>query len=313
MYYGANRLAYLHKKKIFANRGSTQSQMKVKRHKFVRQKYNREFLLDCVLFSEPKRKVVLGEPFCYDFHGLFIQISGEAKLIIDTDLLDIKTGSIIFLRANQVRTWVSVTSDFSGYLLIFENEFMESFFNDALFIHRFQFFQTSQPPMLDVDFQFLQEQIDHCEKIRQELNTLQDDSHHYIRSLIYNTLIQINRTYIERYQLSTHLYQDDISLTFRKHLETHIRKRQSVEAYAELLKVSKSQLNLAIKRTSGKSASKVIRERLLTEIKRDLLYSDKNIFEIADSLGFSDSSNFTRFFKTHLGQTPLQFREDQLK
>ncbi|WP_422079375.1 helix-turn-helix domain-containing protein [Ulvibacterium sp.] len=282
--------------------------MKIKKYNFARRKYGREFLLDCVFFSEVERKVSIGLPFCYDFHGIFIQNAGGAKIAIDNDAFLAGKGSFIFLRANQVREWISVTPDFSGYLLIFENEFIETFFNDSLFIHRFQFFQTNQPAVLNCNDWFLLEHTSCCEKIRTELDNLQDDSHHYIRSLLYTILIQINRRYIRKFNLSTELYQDSISLRFRKSLEENIRDKQRVGDYTELLKVSRSQLNKAIKKTSGKSTSIIIRERLLTEVKRDLLYSDKNISEIAYGLGFSDNSNFVRFFKGLTGHTPNDFR-----
>lgn len=264
--------------------------------------------MDCVFFSEADRKVSLRKPFCYNFHGIFIQNEGQAKIAIENEISPLDKGDFIFLRANQVREWMAVTPDFSGYLLIFENEFIETFFKDPLFIHRFQFFQTNQPAILKCDDQFLLEHTANCERIKTELDNLQDDSHHYIRSLLYTILIQINRAYIKTYNLSTKLYQDNISLRFRKALEENIRKKQRVEEYAALLKVSRSQLNMAIKKTSGKSTSIIIRERLLTEIKRDLLYSEKNISEIGYELGFSDSSNFVRFFKRLTGHTPNDFR-----
>ena len=269
--------------------------------------------MDCVFFSEADRKVVRGQPFCYTFHGIFIQNEGRAKISIDNGISPLSKGSFIFLRANQVREWISVTEDFSGYLLIFENEFIETFFKDPLFIHRFQFFQTNQPAILHCNERFLLENTNSCERIRAELDSLQDDSHHYIRSLLYTILIQINRSYIKEYNLSPKLYQDNISLRFRKSLEENIRDKQRVGEYADLLKVSRSQLNKAIRKTSGKSTSIIIRERLLTEIKRDLLYSEKTISEIAYELGFSDNSNFVRFYKTHVGRTPSDFRASHAK
>ena len=287
--------------------------LKTKKHSFDRKKYGRELLMDCVFFSEADRKVITGHPFCYDFHGIFIQNSGQAKISIDNEPFYLNRGCFIFLRANQVREWVTVTPDFSGYLLIFENEFTETFFNDDLFVHRFQFFHVSQPAVLTCDDRFLSEHVENCERLGAELDNLQDDSHHYLRSLLYNMLIRINRVYIKEYNLSSKLYQDSISLRFRKSLEENIRNKQRIGDYAELLKVSRSQLNKALNKTSGKSTAVIIRDRLLTEIKRDLLYTDKNISEIAYELGFSDNSNFIRFFKKQTGHTPNEFKSIHAK
>lgn len=287
--------------------------LNIRKHTFLRKKYEREFLMDCVFFNTIDRKVTIGEPFCYDFYGIFFLNHGTVKISIENEIYTLKAGAFIFLRANQVREYIAVTSDFSGYLLIFENEFIETFFNDNLFIYRFQYFHTNLAPTLKCDSRFLYEYNIMCEKIRRELDDIQDDSHHYIRSLLYNILIQINRAYIKEYKLSTQVYQDNISLRFRKSLEKNIREKQRVKDYADLLKISRSQLNNALNKTSGKSTSTIIRERLLTEIKRDLLYSDKNISEIAYELGFSDLSNFVRFYKANTGLTPNEFRSSQAK
>lgn len=212
-----------------------------------------------------------------------------------------------------MREWIQVSSDFSGYLLILENEFIASFFNDSLFIYRFQFFHSSSPPVLNVNENFLDLQTVIFEEISAELHRLRDDSHHYIRALVYTVLIRINRIYIEEYGFSKQLFQDDTALRFRKLLEEHIRKKQRVQDYATLLKLSRSRLNHVIQNALGKSVSDVIRERLLLEVERALLYSDHSISEIAYELGFSDTSNFTRFCKRYMGCTPVTFRTSRKK
>jgi AraC family transcriptional activator of pobA len=52
----------------------------------------------------------------------------------------------------------------------------------------------------------------------------------------------------------------------------------------------------------------MIHDRVLLEAKRELLYADATVIEIAQMLGFSNASYFTRFFARHVGLTPAQFR-----
>jgi AraC family transcriptional activator of pobA len=44
------------------------------------------------------------------------------------------------------------------------------------------------------------------------------------------------------------------------------------------------------------------------EAKRDLVYTVISIHQVSDSLGFSEPSYFSRFFKRGTGQSPKQFR-----
>ena len=62
--------------------------------------------------------------------------------------------------------------------------------------------------------------------------------------------------------------------------------------------------NAPVKRASGVPAGHVIRQRVLTEAKRQLVFTIQPIHEIAYDLAFSDPSHFTRFFRKQTGTTP---------
>ena len=46
-----------------------------------------------------------------------------------------------------------------------------------------------------------------------------------------------------------------------------------------------------------------------TEAKVLLKHSDLMIYEIGERLNFPESTAFIRYFKKHVGMTPLQYRE----
>ena len=56
-----------------------------------------------------------------------------------------------------------------------------------------------------------------------------------------------------------------------------------------------------------------IRERILLEAKRLLVYSDKSIKEIAYEIGFEDIQSFSRFFKGKENKSPSEYRVIMLK
>ena len=285
--------------------------MNIKQYHFLRKRSLGQLLVDCVHFSETESFVTQGQPFVYNFFAIFVVSDGHGKISIDDQFTSFSKGSVIFFQPNQVREWAEVTQNLSGYLVLFENEFVETFFQDQLFLQRFQPFQAGRSVILHGDESFLSDHLGHCEKIFQELSHIQNDSHHYIRSLLYNLLVQLNRAC---YQLEAGklLPKHDLMLRFSQLLEaTNATLR--VEEYASQMGISRSQLNRILKKTTGKPAALYIRERLLVYVKKQLLYSSKNISEIADEAGFSDLSNFVRFYKANTGQTPGQFRAACLK
>tara|TARA_Y100000385_G_scaffold15935_1_gene16128 strand:+ start:476 stop:679 length:204 start_codon:yes stop_codon:yes gene_type:complete len=61
-------------------------------------------------------------------------------------------------------------------------------------------------------------------------------------------------------------------------------------------------------RLNGKSASRLIQERVLAEARMMLSNTDYKILEISSILGFSSAAYFTRLFSAKQGQTPKEFR-----
>jgi AraC family transcriptional activator of pobA len=281
--------------------------MKMERLHFIRKKYGRELLIDCSLYSNSGGGVQKN-PFVIDFYGLCIVTRGKGSISIDKRVSHFNKGSLLFFQPNRVNQWQRVSSDFSGYFLVFENEFIETFFQDSLFIYRFQFFHNNISYTLRCKPDFLRALVALCRTINSELARLREDSHHFLRSILYNILIQINRKYIEQYGLSANLFQNNGALQFRKLLETKIRNHQRVEDYAAFLNISRAHLNSITKEAFGLPVSAIIKERLSTEIRRDLLFTNKPIKEMSLEMNFSDVSNFVRFFKKQTGMNPGEYR-----
>jgi AraC family transcriptional activator of pobA len=97
--------------------------------------------------------------------------------------------------------------------------------------------------------------------------------------------------------------------TLRRLVEENFRKERLLDFYAEKLTMTADRLNDHVKRATGVTAGHLIRQRVLTEAKRQLVFTAQPIHEIAYDLAFSDPSHFARFFRKQTGTTPHEFRE----
>jgi AraC family transcriptional regulator, transcriptional activator of pobA len=95
----------------------------------------------------------------------------------------------------------------------------------------------------------------------------------------------------------------------RRLVDRHFRQERQIAFYAEKLAMTPDRLNDHVKRATGVTAGHLIRQRVLTEAKRQLVFTTQSIHEIAYDLAFSDPSHFTRFFRKQTGMTPQAFRE----
>jgi AraC family transcriptional activator of pobA len=92
-------------------------------------------------------------------------------------------------------------------------------------------------------------------------------------------------------------------------VDEYFRREHQLGFYAENLGMTVDRLNDHVKRATGVTAGHLIRQRLLTEAKRALVFTTQPIQDIAEELAFSDPSHFARFFRKQTGTTPHEFRD----
>ena len=98
---------------------------------------------------------------------------------------------------------------------------------------------------------------------------------------------------------------------FRELAEEEYFLRESVPSYAVRLGCSQKTLTQACLTVEARTAKGILDERTLLEAKRLLAHGCDGVAQIAHRLGFSETTNFIRFFKKHEQVTPAQFRARQ--
>lgn len=82
----------------------------------------------------------------------------------------------------------------------------------------------------------------------------------------------------------------------------------TVQFVADTLNVSSKYLGTMLKQLTGLSTQQHIHEKLIEKAKEKLSTTQLSVSEIAYELGFEHSQSFSKFFKTKVKQTPLEFR-----
>ena len=133
------------------------------------------------------------------------------------------------------------------------------------------------------------------------------DTYNLIVSVLYYLLVIINRAYAQTYRLPVEVPKNNYAFKFKDLLEKHIRTTQRVQEYADMLRVSRITLNNSVMAQFGVSAIHLLKQRLLEELKNELLFSNLNVSQLADEFHFSDPSHLMRFFKKETGKTFTQY------
>ncbi|HEY9839686.1 MAG TPA: helix-turn-helix domain-containing protein, partial [Candidatus Obscuribacterales bacterium] len=112
----------------------------------------------------------------------------------------------------------------------------------------------------------------------------------------------------DRPRLLPAIGESEIWPRFRQLLESQFRRWHQVSNYADALAVTPGHLNELVRQASGRSAKRVIQERLMLEARRAAWFSQDSLKQIAYDLGFEDPAYFSRLFRRCSGQNFTDFR-----
>lgn len=281
---------------------------KIKIYHFLTCKYGSELLLDIGRIETLQNYVLDNTLHQLSFYEIIFIQDGLGTFILDENKIALKPRTIIFTSPGQIRRW-EIEQQVKGYTLFFEKDFLHLFFSDELFLYRFQYFhQYSHPAGMQIDETSFAKCLELLREIELEFEQIQNDSNHLIRSFLYQLLVVLNRYYSCAYNVQRDTYIDADFYKFRSLLEKRFLQDQTVVAYTKMLNVSPGFLNKICRQFSGLSAQQLIHYKLISEIKKQL-YQNKTAKEICYEFGFSDPSNFNRFFKKLTNITPRQYQK----
>ncbi|QWQ38866.1 AraC family transcriptional regulator [Gemella sp. zg-570] len=94
------------------------------------------------------------------------------------------------------------------------------------------------------------------------------------------------------------------------YINEHIREKINLDNISSELDVNKSYLSSVFNREMGYSIVDYIHEKRISNAQYLLKNTDFSISEIADYIGYFDTSYFIRIFKSLVKSTPLKYREN---
>lgn len=279
--------------------------------KFHKTECGVDFLLNVLHSREVGENYLSKEIFNTDYFEIVFFKKGSGFVLLNHQQIVVEDNTVIFISPFQKRQWGLNEDKLEFTSLVFQEDFLNDFFADKLFIYRLLFSYQLEFPL---NMQMEREAIDrYCvllSEIKAELQTTRADSVHIIRSLIYYLLQKLNRAYAEKHSLPLENTGNNYAFQYKNLIEQHIRQKQRIDDYTELMGISRITLNKAVKEQFNVTSTQLLKQRLLVEIKDHLIYSGLTIAEIAFRLNFSEANHLMRFFKKQTGFTTTEFLTD---
>lgn len=234
-------------------------------------------------------------------HNKYLELvffnKGNGYHYLDSKALEINAPIVFLIQKDKVHHW-SINTIPEGYVIIIKESFLDKILDTSL---RVQLNKLNNIEKIDIDpknktlpllfkaltIEMKEQNIDR-EVIESGLKAI------LAKLITYSNYNVINKSHTLE-QKFTQLLSESL--------------KNNVGYYAEKLNTTPQNLNIICRKSFNKKASDVIGEFIIKEVKRQLLYTTKNITDIAYELDFSDTSNFTKFFKRHTNLTPLKFKK----
>ncbi|TVZ56442.1 transcriptional regulator, AraC family [Lutibacter sp. Hel_I_33_5] len=143
------------------------------------------------------------------------------------------------------------------------------------------------------------------EEFQQNETAQYDMLQSYLKQFIIHAVRVQKENHVLKEDTETRLFKD-----FSLLVEQNFKKLHSVTEYANRLGVSPKSISKHFQKLGTKTPLEFIKNRILLEAKRQLVYTNKTVKEIAFELGFNDPAYFTRFFTKAISKSPLQFKKE---
>ena len=103
---------------------------------------------------------------------------------------------------------------------------------------------------------------------------------------------------------------EQLCKAFTQMVMQHYNENRNVTWYAEKLGITHAHLCSVVKQATGKTCADIISSMVIMDAKSQLKSTQQSIQAISDSLNFANMSFFGKYFKRHVGMSPLEYRNN---
>ena len=241
--------------------------------------------------------------------------AGKGQHFMDDTLIDIQSNSFYLINKGKVYQ-LQKGSSMEGILIRYSNEFLPSInqnFNDKFYSSLYGYIGDVGHFHLDNKVE-IQEYETILEQLLKEFKRPPQifGKKNILQHLLLTLLLLLERKSRELFTQkmdNTQKKDKSVYYQFLELMERHFFEEHQVVFYARQLGIPRRRLSDIIKLFHGQPAKNIIQERIILEAKRLLTFTNSNLKDIAYQLGFDTPTYFSRYFKKHTHQTPMEYQK----
>lgn len=244
--------------------------------------------------------------------SIFFVVEGSMDVNIDDTEFHLPKNSQIGIIHLQTFRNIRLSASFKGYNLNVSKKCLDKIWSDSKQIPISVFMSHRETPVLCLQ----EKEVELLEGLILRIERNMDrPTHLFYGNLVINELrsffMEFGNIMVQRYptNLEPNAQKDRIIVHFIHLLREHCKTEHSVAFYAGQLCITPEYLSKILKNFSGRTVTKWIDDALVREAQILIRNKALTIQQISDILNFSDQSAFGKFFKKHLGVSPVEYRK----
>jgi AraC-like DNA-binding protein len=250
----------------------------------------------------------LYEPERVEFFMVLVAARGNGRHLVDFERFGLRAGHVVFVRPGQVQQW-QPANGFEADLLLIDPAVVQPTASTSRQAMMALLRLEEWPIHFKLDGDGMATWRSLAAMLRRELDQplLDGLSAALAHELLVCLLLSISRSATGHATAPT--VQAMLVRRLRRELEGLVHTRPSVALLARRLRVSTSTLARTCKDVLGHSAKEEVDRRVALEAQRLLVHSTSTSVAIGELLGFSEPTNFGKFFRRRVGTSPEAFRQ----
>lgn len=250
----------------------------------------------------------------YGVYGVFVQDDNDLDLTYGCGKYDYKDGSLICVAPGQIggKEDNGERSSIGGWTMLFHPDLIRGTQLEKD-IKSYSFFDYSVNEALHMNEKEHGIVVSILRRIKSEIDNPHDDFQNDILIGYISLLLKYCQRFYNRQFITRKLSNNDILSKFDSFLHGYFADNlqmknglPTVNICAEHLCMSTNYFSDLIKKMTGESPGRHIRQFVIRQIKNELA-SGLTVAEVAYKLGFEYPAHLSRMFKKETGQTPTEY------
>ena len=252
-------------------------------------------------------------PMRLDALLMVLVLEGSSEIALDYVPYTIGANSFTIIMPTHTIQLNKVSKGFKGKLLVISREFLDECNTAKRSPSMANYMQLRKNPCTTFEPQETELVDIYLELLRSKIK---NRTHFFQKEVMQNAfvgfLLEIANIFMGKKDgllMPALSRKEELFEQFLQLLFEHCKEQHVVTFYAEKLFITPQYLSLILKELTGKSANKWIDDALIVEAKILLKAPQATVQQVADMLHFSDQSTFGKFFKKHMGISPMEYRK----